>query len=1586
MKRHMLLIGLFFLLALTSLSAAQGTADQGLLGSDVYVVRTVNDSSGTSITVSLLVFEQGQPPQSLDYYKSRMETIYGDCSKQFQASDLGYQSCVLNASQKLSAEATYPVNFTSLEGANFSFSYWNAFKLGGPGPTAIENCEKVSATNAFTVKDFNGNDRKMYTATCKVKKSLYEGRKLRVTAAYLTEAPDILYSEETIYLSDTSINISFVTYLTDALRGVTGTDVSTPAGSLPCLGAFLILGLLMASMYFSGKSPATLLDITAPRLPSPKGFVAGGQILAPYGYTELKRTTRKSMGEAAKIATLVGGTAEKNIASNKKKVLDEAAKKMTADEAAIKKAVVMEYLAKGGSFDKAKQVMKAHHLMSEEDHATFRKMLEKLERAGGKDALFSKTAQDWVLKRDLMDTLDTLTYKGGKVTGRVQRAVGKLYGVDRYAILGPIVTGSLDSMLRSTSKLKNLAKAGAIHGAQFVRETGRLAVETAGGKAAMESLKQKSPGIFNELTREAREIKIGKITPMHLRMAQMYEDLYQEMHKDQISFLLKKIYEKAGVNAAKFTDEVLFEAMHKNVDVLKLIGYDSAKLASLEREIAGILSNNALSLVEKKHQLETLYGTLGGSLGTSYIQMKEHLNSLGHDEAEGHVKLLTLIETLDRHNKEMAAAKEGEVRAGNEYYSLVGRGNLHGSDFTQELVFRRMYSDFETGHATRETRLQDVLYAALLETENRVRTLRSEEGLQFLPEFMRDKSTAISKTEANRKMLASLITDEGERVLKELTNGKNRNTATIDDFMKVLYGNDYLLKSQGIKKDEKYGIHIDEKTGRTVHWEDDKIVKADKRWWRANMDGQWFNGFDTRDLGQVGAAVERVWSRGHYRPNDPGIEATMDRFPGAKTWSPAKREYETMKLYVKEWMSKELHNTFNDRYAMNGFGGTMHETFRAQICGMAGVLANELRHRGFEENHKDIKFLENFDVHRSEDVNRLKYMFGTRYKKEVSEAMERGVTHSDIIKGTWIRTWEGNYMPYNPNMPVSDNDLVISGRVTLRDNKGVLRAFNPDSVQIAFKGREDLAQAFHQVAGSDKPHEWEPLMKKAVQWKNENGYDYKREQIFGALVTMYRHKTTDYLGYGKDTAMRITPKQDSLSLAPSLLSSFGVEAPGLMKTLKPIQDFAKLAGNWAVRMAHDGAGDRYVASYDLSPKSQFVKMHQMRLGMQILQTDFNELLKTASTEYERRQLSAAYRSYALSFGGWHNVWEVTVDRNPQRTSTAHNAQQSWAGAFQYGPAQPMPLRANLRGYMDRAEYTNFMAMQGWPAMIARKLIMPYQKMIAGTQRAMQGYVGRSDATPHDALHPYGNYTQPRLLETLRFANPMSFSWGRGWAGKAIQKMNMFPESSAERAQLTGYDHQLGLTQRYSLSGVSTVYKGADGIARNMLANPGQSWMDTRAYEQMAGTMAEYLMMKSGKMSGYYANDPLIRRSALTDTIRRTVSAETLALKRQQELMGYGITQNTLYSWANPLLFAWHMGIPGYPQSLSPKELISGAVNRWRRGYSEGNMLDSVKGQLKRAGLAMNRAFTPYKGSLHRWCRCGVPGIGPGVCKMCGNRI
>jgi hypothetical protein len=1584
MNKHMLLIGLFFLLLLGSVANAQPIGGDKVLESSVYTTLS-NTTTGTDITASLIVFEQGQPPQSVEFLKNRMKTTYENCNKLYPADKIKVQDCITNESKKFSTEAQYPVTFKSLQGANFSFSYWNAFKLGGPGLTGIQGCENVPASDVSEVYNISGDKIPYYTATCSVKKSLYEGRKIRVTVAYIPGEEDIKYAESTVYLSDTNVSINFVQYLSDALSGVAGTEVSTSAGTLPCLGAFIILGLLLASMYFAGKSPVTLLDITTPRLPSPKGFTAGGQILAPYGYTELKRTTKDSMIRAAAVGAHVGASALKKVTSSKVAQVNALAKKLTADEASIKKAVALEALAKGESMSNVKRILKAHHLMDEKDHEMMRKILNKLERAGGKDALFSKTAADWVLKRDLMDTLDTLTYKGGKVTGRVQKVVGKLYGVDRYAILGPIVTGGLDSMLRSSAKLKDLGKAYAVHGVQFLRESGRLAVETAGGKAAMEKLKTKSPSLFKELTKDARTIQVGKITPMDLRMGQMYNDLYQEMHKDQIRYLLKQIYKKAGVNSARFTDEVLYEMAHKNVDVMKLIGYDPHKLAALERDLAGILASN-LSITEKKKKLEELYGTMGGTLGTSYTQMSARLNGLAQDDADGHVKMLTLIETLDKHNKEMAAAKIGESHTGDDYYSLVGRGYLRGSDFTEALVFRRMHEDFETGHATRETRLQDILYATLLEVENRVRTLKSADGLGFLPEYMRDKNVAAKKDAKNRDMLAHELTDEGERILKLLT-GKDRHSASLTDFEAVLTGNDSLLHSQGIKKG-KDGIHIDKKTGETVVWEADKAVKPEKSWWKANMDGQWHLGFDTRDLGQVAASVQAQAERGHFGiARSSAVEATLDRLPGARTWSPEKREFISKMYHVNDRMSKELHNTFSDRYAMNGYAGEMQVTARHQIAGLASILAKGLREQGFEENHKDVRFLQNPDINNPEHLARLRDMFGIRYKKEFREVMKNGVTLNDIQKSPhpWVQTWEGTLIPYAKGMPVSDNDRVLGGHVALRDDKGVMRRYDPDTVQINLP--VTIAKKFNQAAHEPDPKKWEGLMKDAVVWKNENGYSYEREKIFGALVSRYRNTTTDYMGYAKDSAVTIVPRHEAMPLAPSALREFGVEAPGMMKSLKPLRDFFNLAGNYLVRTAHDGAGDRYIASYDISPKSQAVKMSSMNLSMQIFKTDFKELLKDASNEYERKQLAAAYGSVALSHGRWDNVWQVAVDRNPQRMSTSHGAQQSWSADFQRGPAQPMPLRANLRGYMDRGEYTNFMAMHGWPALLARKAIMPYQQMIAGTQRSMQGYVSAHDYNPEDAMRPYGNYTSPRLLESLRFANPGSFSWGRGWASKMLTKMNYFPESSAQKAQLTGYDHSQGLTQRYSSSGVSAIFKGADGTARNLRANPGQSYTDTRAYEQMAGTMAEYLMLKAGPMSGYYRNDAMIRRAALTDTTRRTVAAEALQLRRQQEMDQDGILSNrTTNTFLGGAWFGYNMGIPGFPQSFTPKVILNKTVNRWRRGYSDGNLSETMNNQMKRAALAMNRAFSPHKGTLNRFCHCGASRVGPGICPGCRNSI
>jgi len=1416
----------------------------------------------------------------------------------------------------------------------------------------------------------------VYIASCPVKKELYAGRTLTVRVS-VAPTDSIIAPRESVTLNDANASAAsiFSSTLDNALKNIfAGRGTPTAQGSLPCLGVFLVLGLLLASMYFAGRSPITLLDITTPRLPSPKGFVAGGQIITPFGYTEMKRVTQRKMAAAIGLAGTVLGQIPSGSQRDIGNIKDS-----------VDKATAALHLKAGGKRSDLKVLEKAFEARTEEEHGRVRQILNGLERAGGNGALFAKTANDYNLSKNLMDSLNTLTFKGGKVATKIQRMAQSALGTNRFAAAGIFPT-ALDSTLRSMKILGRSTKSAAVMGAQFARESGKWAVQTVGGKMAMREMEEKakrSAGyswLYAQLNQKSKEIKIGTMKRIDQSMAHLYTSLSSEVERDQVRYLLKQLYKQMGVNVAKMTDKEMFEISHAIVDPLKKCISPTANLAR-EAEIIAILSDGRLSVMEKRDKLESILKSIGGHIDANYMRMKEEIDKIAREKVEGHVKLITLQQVLDTENSRLQAAKEGEARVDNAYYSMVGRGALHGSDLWEMAVLRRMIYDTENGHTTKNVSIRDFLNAARLDLENKIMTLNPQSRPELLPEFMRDKAVLSKKAEENRKMLASLLTDEGEKALKELTNGKTRNNASLNDFMKVLYGNPYLLRSQGFKGDEASGVHINPKTGKTLFWEEDKAIGPQKGWWKVDMKRQWVQEITTQDLGQAGPWVEAKSTRSFVAPNKPSIDAKLDRYSDSKTWSPEKRQFEFKKLWVQEQVEAHMHNDMFDRFGRNCYGGTTNETMRFQGNAAAAVLAKALRDAGYEERHTDLRFLESMDVNKAKDMERLKYMIGERYKKEFDEVLKRGITFDDIAKSkqVWIMTHEGAYLPYRSGMPVSDNDRVLNGHVAIRDEKGMWRRYDPDNAKVDFGGRHDLAAAFNKLGNNPNRAEWDGFLNSANSWAKS---DYEKQKTLGAVLWKYGQTTHDYLKFWKESGVKLVSRSEATPLAPSVLRYFGVEAEGLTKTLKPFRDFGQIMGHYMVRTALDGAGEWQMRSYDVTPKSQMLKMMSWRNATQIMTTDWKEALKDVTSEYDRRQLASSYMSVALAHGAYHQVWAFTIDRNPWRSSTSHGLHQAASAAFPSGPAMTYSMKSNLRAYMDKYEYGSFMAAYGWPATMSRKLIMPYQKMVAGAQRSLQGYMSKWDTTD-DPLKPFGSHTSPRILESLRMYNPMSFSWGRGWASQKIDAMNKF-QSRAEKAQLTGYDHQVGLKQSYS--DIQVVYKGAAAIARTGLANPGASIMDTRFNEQLAPAMAEYAMMRMGPMSGYFRNDEYVRGQALTDTIHRTVSAEALAIKRQQELMGFGVLQNPLYTWFNPLFFAYHMGVPGFPESMSPKELLTSYVNKHRKGGGGGNIVESFKDSMNRTGQAMGRAFTPWKASMVKYCRCGTPGYTGGSCKKCGARF
>jgi hypothetical protein len=300
---------------------------------------------------------------------------------------------------------------------------------------------------------------------------------------------------------------------------------------------------------------------------------------------------------------------------------------------------------------------------------------------------------------------------------------------------------------------------------------------------------------------------------------------------------------------------------------------------------------------------------------------------------------------------------------------------------------------------------------------------------------------------------------------------------------------------------------------------------------------------------------------------------------------------------------------------------------------------------------------------------------------------------------------------------------------------------------------------------------------------------------------------------------------------------------------------------------------------------------------------------------------------------------------------------------------PFKVEDNLRAYMGKGEYASFMSLYGFPMDLAGKIMRPYINMIRGMQMSMQGYASSWDQQ-NNALLQY-NYTEPRLMEAMQSLNPFSARWFPGKTGDRIAKLNVFG-GSLEQHQLAGPEFLTGLKQ-----GPSHIFLRREGVyahARTGDVNPGETIYDYRMTMRADSPMAEYLYRMREK-EATYMYDKQLQEDALSNTTRRTISAEALAIRRSQEMRQFGILQNPLYGWASPIGFMWHLPMaPG----IAPRDMVAKMVARSKQGGGAG--WGAAMHQLNESlAQGASRVLQPHKTSMVVYCpKCGMS-------NYCGTR-
>jgi|GEM_PF-1234816 len=1581
----------FVALLLVSLITAQasGSGAQPSTGqsqdiqavSGMFLINQSGDK-GENITVTIIVpllNRTSISQQQRDEADKILRDVRAMCDQQSYPNNIYHtkDECIVAQSQQRLGAAS--VFYRSIENATIGFAIYNPTSANYEPIVDCGGANGLKASGPGVQNDQYGT--LIYQVNCKVPDSLYRGIKTKVLITYLDNNQPVLIKNETdqyqsyivsvepraIEISDVSVNLIDVLYtqITESIRAAANKQPTA------CLGLSVILGLLLASMYFSGKSPMSLLDITTPRLPSPKGLTASGQILLPYGYQEMKKA---AAGKLAAAGVALKATVDR-LSQNYQYSSDWRKAKADIDKlnAPPEQRRVLEALALH-AFSSGKKYSDIKHLLSklpskygDKEHQTVASILAAMTAQGGASAHTAAVIKDVLLTQRM---LDGMSYLGGtpsskigkKIVGFVNTAVGP----NRYNNISTAITGGIGSIIRTGRTMKSVTKEMVKTAPELARGTARAVIETI-SPTAMARIKSTAAGegaaarLAKQLvTPPSAGMEVGKKVRIDEKMARHYEQLLNETKSNVVVYLLKQGYKALGVNFA-LTEKDILEFALKDIDILEKSGYakNAARIQAMEKELASILTGK-ISIDEKISQLTALVQKYGARIDPEMFKFLDRLNAIDrmYGKEDGYLKFIALHEFLAQHEKLAAAAGVNQANTSDRFYSVLGRNSINGSDIWETMVLRTMLWDGENGYL--KGGLKEGLQRAWLDSINRLIGLNPTSNIKELPEFMRNENE-LRKIEARiRYTICDLMTPEGRGwFMKQY--GKPPEKANIKELLEMLYGEKRLPPdSERLKGD---------RLGRMVFWEDQKAIGPAAEWFKVDMKRHWIGALDPRENFAIGQWVESRFTRSNVPPLKPSIEAELDRMPGSKGWSVEQRTREAKKLWVIDNMKQDYEQRFNSQFCQDAYG-KLPERAAFYYGVLLGFYEKAIKDKVVLDNHPDLFFVKNMNANDPTDLKKFRNDIALRYKNEFINEMKNPVTFNDILNSprALVQLYEGDYAYYRKGMALSIADKVY-GEVALRDNKGRWNKFVAEDVVIDFTkyGRADLQAEYQRLTRSkvQPGADWDNYMENVRKWAREGGYNYEKEKIYAALVSSYGRNTLDYMKYWRDTGLEVKPVKETTEIAPQILRMFGVENEKAKIANTLFRNLRYEFGSYFVKTTLAGSRQVVDALYDSVITSEYLKEHSLRMSMNWI-----------ANVHKIRDMSApeisAYNEVARAHWAFHQAWAWAIDRSI-RTTPSQGLIQVTEHAFHHGPGHILgSIKDYVRATMTGPEYAMFYAFYGWPMDLAAKLHRPYVNMFRSIQTAMQGYPSRWDVNQADALKPF-EYTDARPLEALR---SVSNILGTG----KLSKLKVW-ESATDYKHLSGDEIMKGLRQ--APQDIYYRRSGVDSIARTGMANPGVSYHNYRYELQLDEAAASYLWRTRDAV---YLFDKEIEQQAHRSTVRRTVAAEALAMKYDQEIRGFGVLQNAVYGWFNPLLFAWHTPLPLWPTSWTIRDVATRFAAR-RHGYEQEPWSARVEQLAADLGAAAYRAATPWKGTSVVYCpKCGRPGYRGTVCRSCSTTL
>ncbi|MEM4194696.1 MAG: hypothetical protein QXY05_00125 [Candidatus Anstonellales archaeon] len=189
-------------------------------------------------------------------------------------------------------------NIISIENATVYISFYNiSYTEEGK---LVQTLVPLPCSPLMTNETYEEDGKVVYYGICIVSGELYSQYFNNTCKGFDFYFPGIALPQESIPPTETTLDVcTGKPTIFEALRGILASAIN-PEDPF-CISMFIIFGLLLATLFFTGRSPLALLDMVTPMLPKPRRFAyRAGEAGIGVGHKQMREAAEKATKEVDK--------------------------------------------------------------------------------------------------------------------------------------------------------------------------------------------------------------------------------------------------------------------------------------------------------------------------------------------------------------------------------------------------------------------------------------------------------------------------------------------------------------------------------------------------------------------------------------------------------------------------------------------------------------------------------------------------------------------------------------------------------------------------------------------------------------------------------------------------------------------------------------------------------------------------------------------------------------------------------------------------------------------------------------------------------------------------------------------------------------------------------------------------------------------------------------------------------------------------------------------------------------------------------------------------------------------------------------